>query len=209
MSLEDNLPTRRTLRSIQRRDTRKRKIKRGSLLLGLVASILVILFLAISLLPKPQIVKSELNNFAAFTKVDLNPYHLLSFNDATQLGNAEIILNTVKERKLDPKAAVIAVTVAMTESSLRNLNYGDEAGPDSRGLFQQRDSWGTLAQRTDPASATGLFLDRLVEIPDYLNLPIAVVAQEVQVSALPDAYQKWEGEAAAIVALLSAGIAYK
>lgn len=81
---------------------------------------------------------------------------------AEQQANATAILGEVQRRGLGAGDAVIAVMTALAESSLVNVPHGDLAGPDSRGLFQQRDSWGPLEVRMDPAGATGLFLDRLV-----------------------------------------------
>ena len=49
---------------------------------------------------------------------------------------------------------VVAVATAMQESTLRTLNYGDTMSngrmSSSRGLFQQLDAWGPLADRLDP-----------------------------------------------------------
>ena len=44
---------------------------------------------------------------------------------------------------------------AIGESNLVNVNYGDLAGPDSRGLFQQRanGAWGSYADRMNPRIA--------------------------------------------------------
>jgi len=44
---------------------------------------------------------------------------------------------------------------AMGGSGLRNLNHGDAAGADSRGLFQQRanGAWGSLNDRMTPSIA--------------------------------------------------------
>ena len=57
----------------------------------------------------------------------------------------------------------------MQESKLRNIGHGDLAGPDSRGLFQQRPSqgWGTQEQVMDPVYATNAFYDALVKVPGY------------------------------------------
>src|SRR3712207_8538206 len=55
---------------------------------------------------------------------------------------------------------------------------GDAAGPDSRGLFQQRDNgaWGSYADRMDPTtSATNFFL-ALQEVPDWRALPPTIAA---------------------------------
>jgi hypothetical protein len=80
---------------------------------------------------------------------------------AEQSENLQVIVATTAARGLSTEDAVIAVMTALTESSLINVGHGDAVGPDSRGLFQQRDSWGPLAVRMDPAGATGLFLDAL------------------------------------------------
>src|SRR5437016_4884522 len=67
---------------------------------------------------------------------------------------ARTIVDTVKGHGLARRAAVIAVTTAITESTLHNYTQADDH--DSLGLFQQRPSqgWGTPAQLTDPIYAT-------------------------------------------------------
>jgi hypothetical protein len=82
----------------------------------------------------------------------------------------------------------------MQESKLRNIGHGDQAGPDSRGLFQQRPSqgWGTEAQVMDPYHAANAFYDALVKIPGYESLDITDAAQQVQRSAYPLAYAQHE-----------------
>jgi murein DD-endopeptidase MepM/ murein hydrolase activator NlpD len=86
----------------------------------------------------------------------------------------------------------------MQESGLRNLPSGDR---DSVGLFQQRPSqgWGTIDQLQDPAYAAGKFYERLLTIPDWHTMTLTDAAQAVQRSAFPDAYAKWEDDAAALV----------
>lgn len=83
-----------------------------------------------------------------------------------QLENAVIIINEGQKRELPRLAQEIAVMVAMGESSLINKKEGDAAGPDSTGLFQQRDTWGPIADRRNPTKAAGLFYDAL-EGTDY------------------------------------------
>ncbi len=56
-------------------------------------------------------------------------------------------------------AAVIGLMTALQESSLHVIAYGDAAGPDSRGLFQQRDPWGPLSERMDAQGSARLFYD--------------------------------------------------
>ena len=48
---------------------------------------------------------------------------------------------------------LIALTTAMGESTLRVLDYGDLAGPDSGGLFQQPDEPGRQRRRVLPRPA--------------------------------------------------------
>ena len=85
---------------------------------------------------------------------------------------------------------MIALSTALQESTLRNLPYGDR---DSIGLFQQRDAWGSRADRLNPAMSSRMFFvggrggqPGLLSIPDYLSLPVTQAAQAVQVSAFPD-----------------------
>lgn len=127
-----------------------------------------------------------------------------SFSPA-QTEYAALIAAVSVQRGLPPRAASIATATAIQESSLRNLDYGDEAGPDSRGLFQQRPSsgWGTPEQVMDPYYAANAFYNALVKVPGYTELPITVAAQEVQRSAYPDAYADHESEGRAFASALT------
>jgi hypothetical protein len=111
-----------------------------------------------------------------------------------QAANAALITAISVQRGLPPRAATIAVATAMQESKLRNIGHGDEVGPDSRGLFQQRPSqgWGTEAQVMDPVYATNAFYDHLVKVPGYETMAITEAAQAVQHSAFPEAYAQQE-----------------
>jgi len=111
-----------------------------------------------------------------------------------QAANAALITAVAVRRGLPPRAASIALATAMQESKLRNIEHGDHAGPDSRGLFQQRPSqgWGTAEQVMDPYYSTGAFYDALVKIPGYDSLEITAAAQQVQRSAYPQAYAQHE-----------------
>lgn len=53
-----------------------------------------------------------------------------------------------------------AVTTRPGSSKSRTTAWlnSDQAGPDSRGLYQQRNNWGTLALRMNPAWAAGAFM---------------------------------------------------
>lgn len=111
-----------------------------------------------------------------------------------QAANAGLITAVAVRRGLPARAASIALATAMQESKIRNIGHGDQAGPDSRGLFQQRPSqgWGTTEQVMDPYHASNAFYDALVKVPGYEGLEITVAAQRVQRSAYPDAYAQHE-----------------
>ena len=121
-----------------------------------------------------------------------------------QGANAATIAAVARSRGLPARATVIALATAQQESRLRNLDYGDR---DSLGLFQQRPSqgWGTEAQVQDPVYAAGKFLDRLVEVRGWESGRLTEVAQAVQRSGFPEAYQQWEPMAAALAGALLAG----
>ena len=116
--------------------------------------------------------------------------------DADQAKNATTIFNVAAGRKLPPKAVVVALAAAMTESNLRNVNYGDR---DSLGLFQMRPSmgWGTPEQVTDPVYASNKFYDVLLAIPNWENMAVGAAAQAVERSAFPDRYAQHEAMARA------------
>ncbi|MFE4077843.1 hypothetical protein [Paenarthrobacter sp. YIM B13468] len=122
-----------------------------------------------------------------------------------QTANASLITAISVHRRLPPRAASIALATAMQESKLRNINYGDDAGPDSRGLFQQRPSqgWGTEAQVMDPVYATNAFYNGLIKIPGYETMEITLAAQQVQRSAFPRAYAQHENMGRAFASALT------
>jgi archaellin len=120
-----------------------------------------------------------------------------------QAANAATIAAVARSRGLPARATVIALATAQQESRLRNLDYGDR---DSLGLFQQRPSqgWGTEAQVQDPVYSAGQFFDGLVEVPGWETGRLTEVAQRVQRSGFPEAYQQWEPMATSLgTALLS------
>ena len=122
-----------------------------------------------------------------------------------QAANAALISATAVRRGLPARAASIALATSMQESKLRNIGHGDQAGPDSRGLFQQRPSqgWGTEEEVMDPYHATNAFYDALVKVPGYEVIPITEAAQKVQRSAYPGAYAQHEGMARAFASALT------
>jgi hypothetical protein len=122
---------------------------------------------------------------------------------AEQARNATIIAGVARDRGLPDRAVVIALATAQQESGLRNLDYGDR---DSLGLFQQRPSqgWGTPEQVQDPLYAAGIFYDRLLTVPGWETGRLTEVAQAVQLSGFPEAYQKHEAMAQELTAALTA-----
>jgi len=120
-----------------------------------------------------------------------------------QLANAADIMNAATDSGLDAQAQTLGVMTAMGESSLLNLDHGDTAGPDSRGLFQQRPSWGTLAGRMDPPAAARLFFQRLQTIPDWQTMTPTAAASRVQINADPDHYTPFFAPATAVVTALT------
>src|SRR3954469_22679084 len=119
-----------------------------------------------------------------------------------QIANARTIAQVAWDRGLPERAVVIALATAMQESHLRNLDHGDR---DSLGLFQQRPSqgWGTPEQVQDPVYAAGKFYDHLVQFPGWDTGRLTDIAQGVQRSGFPEAYQKHEAMAVELASGLS------
>lgn len=126
---------------------------------------------------------------------------------AQQKQNARTIIGVAKGAGVPEYGWVIALAIAMQESTLINVDYGDR---DSLGLFQQRTSqgWGTEAQIMQPVLASKAFYGvathtsnpGLLDISGWQSMSVTRAAQAVQRSAYPDAYAKWESLARDIVA---------
>lgn len=147
-----------------------------------------------------------------------------------QKQRAASIITTGQRKGIPRRGWVIAIAVAMQESSLRNLANDNPAYPrvraislslphdgigrdhDSVGLFQQRPvegdgSWGTVTELMTPDIAADKFYAALTMVSDWPSRPLAMVAQQVQRSGFPDAYAKWETFAETIVAAISGSAA--
>lgn len=122
--------------------------------------------------------------------------------DPEQARNAAIIAGVSVKRDLAPRAASIALATAYQESGIRNLDYGHA---DSLGLFQQRPSkgWGTKEQVTDPWYSSTAFYKAMVKVKKWDSKDIGDVAQAVQRSAYPDAYDKHVDNARALASSLT------
>ncbi len=125
--------------------------------------------------------------------------------DGYQISCARAVVDQVKERKLDQKAATIALATTIVEGHLHNYNKAVDY--DSLGLFQQRPSagWGKPNELINPAYATDAFLNRMLELhpnDSWKSKPAGDVAQKVQVSAFPDRYATQIGDASKLVSAL-------
>ena len=116
--------------------------------------------------------------------------------------NASIIAAAAMRKGLPDHAVTVALATSLQETRLQNLHYGDR---DSLGLFQQRPSegWGTRTQIMDPDFAASAFYDHLARVPGWEAMPVTEAAQQVQLSATPTAYAKWEPEARALAVALT------
>ena len=135
---------------------------------------------------------------------DVPPGPIAGYSDE-QLRNAAHIMNAATALGLQRDAQILGVMTAMGESSLQVLDYGDAAGPDTRGLFQQRDNWGSLADRMDPTASATLFFRALVTIPDWQGLEPTIAAHRVQGNADPFHYESYYAAAAEVVGALAGG----
>jgi hypothetical protein len=153
-------------------------------------------YTAVAFLQRSETLVSERCTAAGSGSAELAP---------DQAANAGLIAAVAVRRGLPARAASIALATAMQESKLRNIGHGDQAGPDSRGLFQQRPSqgWGTAEQIMDPYYATNAFYNALVKVPGYQSLDITDAAQRVQRSAFPGAYAQHEVTARAFASALT------
>lgn len=121
-----------------------------------------------------------------------------------QLVNAAQVMSAAASLGLSVRDQQIGVMTAMGESSLMVLDYGDTAGPDSRGLFQQRDNgaWGSYEDRMDPYRSALSFYRVLASLPDRDSMEPTLVANAVQRNADPYHYTRfWEPAGQVVQAL--------
>ncbi|WP_208760961.1 M23 family metallopeptidase [Micromonospora orduensis] len=134
--------------------------------------------------------------------------------DGVATTNAATIVAVGRQRQVPPRGYVIALATAMQESTLRNLananvpeslnlpHEGVGRDHDSVGLFQQRAGWGSVGERMTPSYAAAKFYEALVKVDGWQRMRLTDAAQAVQRSGLPEAYQKWEGDAEQLAALV-------
>lgn len=128
---------------------------------------------------------------------------------AEQVGNAKAVVAAGQAMGLSLRDAAIGVMTAMGESSLRVLDHGDKAGPDSRGLFQQRDNgaWGSLADRMDPTRSATSFFTALARVGNRASMTPTLVAHTVQRNADPNHYTRYWDRAVDAVSRLTGATA--
>lgn len=152
--------------------------------------------------------------------------------EAAQVRNAATIVSVAKERDVPATGQVIALMVALQESTLwvyaNTSTYPESANiphdrdgkdHDSLGVFQQRPSsgWGTVAETMDVKHSAESFFGGpegpnhgsprgLLDINGWESMELGVAAQTVQVSAFPDAYNKWESAAKTLVATVTGSV---
>ena len=126
--------------------------------------------------------------------------------DAEQTQNAQTIVAVGRKLGASDRDIQIALMAGLQESGLKNINYGDAAGPDSLGILQQRAPWGAAADRMNPAKAAAMFFQGgqggqrgLFAFGNRDQMSLTQAAQAVQVSAFPNAYAKWAGAAQALL----------
>lgn len=129
-----------------------------------------------------------------------------TFNDE-QIENAQEIDNAAKNGDLGGYAVKLGLMTALVESDLINIQHGDSAGPDSRGIFQQRDkAWGSESERMDPFKAAQAFFGvsdhatapGLVDIDGWEDMEPTEAIHAVQNNADPGIYADKASDAIAV-----------
>jgi hypothetical protein len=152
---------------------------------------------------RPGDVTSADRALADQLRSSMNGRRLGALVSGRSIACARIIVRTVQSRGLGARAAVIAVTTAIAESTLNN--HLEATDHDSLGLFQQRPSqgWGSAGELVDPVYATRKFLSSMTrKYPggSWMTGDIGAICQRVQISAYPGAYAPEVHDAALIVA---------
>lgn len=112
------------------------------------------------------------------------------------------ITKAAKDMGLAMKAAVIGNATALVESGDPMRMFANNAVPeslklphdavgsdhDSVGIFQQRPSWGPVADLMDAYKSAGLFFNALKRLTGWESMDPGAAAQAVQRSAYPDRY---------------------
>lgn len=129
------------------------------------------------------------------------PTETIAGYSGEQLVNAALIVSAGEALDLSVKGQIIGVMTAMGESSLQVLDRGDGPGPDSRGLFQQRDNgaWGSYEDRMDPTISSTNFFNALQDVDGWESLSPSEAAHRVQRNADPFHYTQYWTDAIDVV----------
>lgn len=144
-----------------------------------------------------------------------------------QLEVAAEIINVGRATAVPDDGIIVALMVALQESTLRNLandtvpessefpNDGEGSDEDSVNAFQQRPSmsWGAVEDLMNERYAAAAFYGGskgpnegsprgLLDIEGWRAMPKGEAAQKVQFSRHPERYAKWESGATKIVTVL-------
>lgn len=122
-----------------------------------------------------------------------------------QLANAGHVLAAGEGLGLNSRDQTIGVMTAMGESTLEVIDKGDAAGPDSRGLFQQRanGAWGTYSDRMDPQISATNFFKAMMKVSNREGRTPTQVAHLTQRNADPNHYTKYWDAAVKVVEFLA------
>ena len=181
------------------------KGKGALILIGVPVALIASLFVVIILFLSGTGSAAACSGSAGTVNPANTPANAVAGFSAEQLTNAAYIMNAAAALGLDRDGQVIGVMTAIGESSLTVIDHGDTAGPDSRGLFQQRDSWGSLAVRMDPTTSATLFFQGLQKVSNWQSLEPTLAAHKVQRNADPYHYEKFFAAADRIVTALAGG----
>ncbi|MDX3234045.1 peptidase M23, partial [Streptomyces sp. ME19-01-6] len=138
----------------------------------------------------------------AATAAALNPQlqnKMRGYMNAYNTSCARAVVQAVKNRGLNERAAAIAIATTIVETSIANLDGGDAT---SVGLYQQQNSWGSFAERTNPTWATNKFLavmESFYPNGSWNTAPIGDVAADVQRPAAQYRYRYAEQANDAVV----------
>lgn len=118
-----------------------------------------------------------------------------------QLENAAAIMKAAQDLGLPAAAQILGVQAAIGESTLNVIDFGDAAGPDSRGLFQQRanGAWGSYSDRMDPYISATNFFKALTRVSGWEQLEPSTAIHRVQGNAVEDHYAQFRAPAAEVV----------
>lgn len=122
---------------------------------------------------------------------------------ADQLKVGATIITVGQQMSIPVHGQTLALMVAIGESGLRNLNHGDAVDNTTIGVFQQGASYGTRAERMDPATAAAAFYARMLRVPDWQTMAPTLVAHAVQINADPNHYAPFWSPAERVLTALT------